>query len=206
MPKDTSLQPPFKVGSFLLTYILPALVSAIMAATVGFGTSYVGVRDSLLTIRNDVERLKGETEASKSEHEKFVTKEVQAETNRAVLSALGDLQTRIGRIEQTQIQILQRLPAISNVSSLADEGSGTSIPFVTRPAYLSPAQKIVRFMSASAELPPVVLPGDEPRRVGYSNRQERRAVQAAWRRVIRRELFSKFARRVAPAMCTFSTI
>ncbi|MBA3241164.1 MAG: hypothetical protein H0T60_08045 [Acidobacteria bacterium] len=201
---DTTSQPQSKALAFLLTYILPAVLSAVVAAVVGFSTSFVGVRDSLITIRRDIEYLKAEVEGSKVGQEKFVSKEVQAETNRAVLSALDDLKQRTGRIEQTQVQILQRLPAVATLGGLAGERN-EMFPFIAPPPPRPAQQVVVRTVSPLSELQTAALPSGGGKRL-HGNRRDRRAYEAAVKRAFRRRAFSKFARRVAPFLTSVRNI
>lgn len=207
MNKSATSKSPSKAQHFL-TYFFAPVASAIVAAIIGFGTSAVGVRDSLITIRRDILDLKGDSKSNKEEHQKFLNKEVQAETNRAVLEALGDLKNRTGRIEQTQIQILQRLPGASTLPTVA-------APDVSLPSRVPGGRAPVRDVRAAvstftvsksrAAIPtPALLPGDVLPTAAPGNRQQRRAVNAACRRAIRRTYFSKFMRRVAPEMCIIS--
>jgi hypothetical protein len=87
------------------------IISAVTTIALAFGTSYFQVRADLGDVKKDVQTLQRDSGSLKTEQDKFVTKDVQAETNRAVIEGVNKLDNRLSRIEDTQTQILMRLPA-----------------------------------------------------------------------------------------------
>lgn len=110
MPETESIKASWKQA------ITGWLVSAVVTAAVAFGTSYLSTRDTLGDMKNDVEVLRRDADTLTTGQDRFVTKEVQAVTNQAVVQGLEKIDSRMGRIEQTQTEILLRLPAHSSNS------------------------------------------------------------------------------------------